>query len=212
MDDLIELNAKKLSKIQKLLGKQFDFFEAESKESQRLSEMIRKSGSMCKSGEWKQSKVIDLSTMSNGEMAVVDYSLGTDFSTNIKTLDPNALLYGSIRPYFEKAGFTVDIDYAAGTVYQFVAKNPEMKLWVLCTICSCDFHKYTKTNLKGTKMPLIGWDEFGKYEAPVPTKESLRRFNEICTPLHEEQIRLIRQIRVLKNTKFTLLKMYFGSN
>ena len=209
---MIELNAKKLLEIQTILEKQYARFEAKSEENQRLSEIIRKSGSICKNGEWLCSKVIDLSTMPNSKMAIVDSSPGTDFSTNIKTLDSNALLYGSIRPYFEKAGFTVDVDYVAGTVYQFVAKNPEMKLWILCTICSSSFHKYTKANSKGTKMPLIGWDEFGKYEAPIPTSETLEKFNEVCGPLHEEQIRLIRQIRSLRNAKSTLLKKYFGSN
>lgn len=43
--------------------------------------------------------------MPNDNIFIDKFSDGLSFSTNIKTINKNDLVYGSIRPYFKKAGF-----------------------------------------------------------------------------------------------------------
>ena len=174
----------------------------------KLSDLIIRTGKTSKNKEWSDSKIIDLSTMPNDNIFIDKFSNGSNFSTNIKTIGKNDLVYGSIRPYFRKAGFNWKTKYVAGSVYSFNTNRKDDYLWVLSCICSEEFHKYTATNSQGTKMPIINWDAFINFELPYSEKSAVTLQNTM-KPLLELSIVKLKENDCLETIKSRLLKKYF---
>lgn len=170
--------------------------------------MIVRTGKTLKNKEWFGSNVLDLSTMPNNNIFINDFSCGENFTTNIKTLNNLDLVYGSIRPYFKKAGFALDVDYIAGSVYSFMPLDENNYLWLLACICSDDFHLFTSSNSQGTKMPIINWDTFSSFKIRYDSK-IIHEFNKQVQPLFDLCVIKAREIRRLKAIKEKLLSKYF---
>lgn len=153
--------------------------------------------------------ILDLSTMPSGSIFINTFSNGSNFKTNIKAINNFDIVYGSIRPYFKKAGYALDIDYIAGTVFSFNSKTKDDYLWILATIFSDKFHDFTNINSQGTKMPIINWDTFCTYTLKYD-KEVISQFNQEVEPLFNIAVNKQRQSRILNKTKEILLKKYFS--
>lgn len=174
----------------------------------KLSDLIIRTGKNLKNKEWSDSKIIDLSTMPNDNIFIDKFSNGSNFSTNIKAIGKNDLVYGSIRPYFRKAGFNWKTKYVAGSVYSFNTNRKDDYLWVLSCICSEEFHKYTATNSQGTKMPIINWDAFINFELPYSEKSAVT-LQSTMKPLFELSVVKLKENDCLETIKSWLLKKYF---
>ena len=177
-------------------------------ETTELSTLVERTGRILKNKEWHDSKIIDLSTMPNDSIFINNFSEGKDFTTNVKTVNDMDLLYGSIRPYFRKAGFNWHSNYIVGSVYSFAPKHNLDYLWILATICSDNFHKYTTSNSQGTKMPIINWDALIRYKVPY-SKLIAEKFAKELQPLFLKAILKLRQNELLKEIKTKLLEKYF---
>ena len=208
IDDLIENTYKYLLKFQELLQIEFQYYSSKIYSFIRLDNLITRTGKPYKNKEWYGSDVIDLSTMKNGEIFINDFSKGEDFTTNIKSINNLDLVYGSIRPYFKKAGFALEVNYIAGSVYSFNSNKTIDYLWILACITSSKFHDYTSANSQGTKMPIINWDTFVEYNCPYD-KEMIEKFNNKMHPLFKLAIYKSKQLRKLKVIKQSLLSKYF---
>ena len=207
---MIESNESIFLKFNSFIHSLVERFSLRSRTYSALKNYVVKVGGACKKNEWKNSYIIDLSTMPEDNIVINTFNDGSSFNTNIKTLDNNTLLYGSIRPYFHKCGFTVDINYVAGTVHSFKTVDKKMYFWVLGIICSEEFHKHTNTKSQGTKMPIINWDSLTNYDIPLLNSEDLNRFNSIIEPLYNIVIEKMRQNRKLNDLKQQYLKKFFG--
>ena len=210
VDDLIEKNEKIFKEFQSFLKIFYLQISAQISTKAKLNDFIRKSGILLKNNEWRDSKVVDLSSMPQDNIIITSHSNGNDFATNIKSLTAKSLLYGSIRPYFKKCGFTVGVKYVAGTVHTFESNDKDFYLWILSVICSDEFHKYTESNSQGTKMPIINWETFINYEVPIPSKTQLDNFNKIVKPLYEMVVLKMKENYNLRSLKNFLLQKYFG--
>ena len=208
IDDLIEKNEAYLSKFQKYLVNKYTELALGIERRIELSKLIIRTGKPLKNNEWKSSKLIDLSTMPSENIFINSFSNGIDFKTNIKTLNNLDLVYGSIRPYFKKAGFALDVDYIAGSVFSFTTTNPNNYLWILACISSDEFHKFTNSNSQGTKMPIINWETFVTYKVSYDEKK-LDAFNSVMKPLFDLATNKMKQLRKLNETKKILLSKYF---
>lgn len=208
IDDLIESNAKFINKFQQFLSQIYKIYCLDINDEVELNSLIVRTGKTLKNKEWFGSNVLDLSTMPNNNIFINDFSCGENFTTNIKTLNNLDLVYGSIRPYFKKAGFALDVDYIAGSVYSFKPLDKKNYLWVLACICSDEFHLFTSSNSQGTKMPIINWDTFSSFKIRYDS-EIIYEFNEQIQPLFDLCVTKAREIRRLKDIKEKLLSKYF---
>ncbi len=178
------------------------------KDKNNLSFFIFRTGKLLKKREWVESDVIDLSTMPYNSIFIENFSKGVNFATNIKTIGLNDLIYGSIRPYFKKAGFNWKTNYVVGSVFSFNVINENNYLWILATICSEDFHNFTNRNSYGTKMPIINWETFVSYKLSY-SKREVKSFVKIMKPLFDLAVTKLKQNHQLKIIKNNLLKKYF---
>lgn len=208
VDDLIESNANFISKFQQYLSQIYKLYCLDINYEVELNSLIVRTGKTLKNKEWFGSNVLDLSTMPNNNIFINDFSCGENFTTNIKTLNNLDLVYGSIRPYFKKAGFALDVDYIAGSVYSFMPLDEKNYLWLLACICSDDFHLFTSSNSQGTKMPIINWDTFSSFKIRYDSK-IIHEFNKQVQPLFDLCVIKAREIRRLKAIKEKLLSKYF---
>ena len=205
---MIESSNNFLTSFQKFLKLLYKDFSHKIKCSKPLKDLIIRTGQTLKNNEWHESEVMDLSTMTNDFIFINNFSTGKDFSTNIKTLKNYDLVYGSIRPYFKKAGFALDVNYIAGSVYSFETINKKDLYWVLACICSDAFHDFTNMNSQGTKMPIINWDTFCSYKCPYDDN-LIDTFNSLVEPLFKSCVVKMKQIRQLSKIKQQLLQKYF---
>ncbi|MGI6710894.1 MAG: restriction endonuclease subunit S [Bacilli bacterium] len=210
IDDLIESNNHIFNKFNNFLQILLHKFILKSQVVIKLDKLIYKTGKLCKNQEWRQSKLIDLSSMPSDNVVINTFSDGALFNTNIKTLVENTLLYGSIRPYFHKCGFTTEINYVAGTVHSFKTYDSKYYYWILGVISSLNFHNHCNTKSQGTKMPIINWSSFVDYDVIIPNEINLTKFNNIIEPLFCDIKSKMIQNRKLIILKEILLKKFFG--
>ena len=210
VDDLIEKNDEIMKSFQIYLQSVYRSFLNSTSNYIELGDLIIKSGKQLKNREWKDAEVVDLSSMPQDKICITSATNGSQFSTNIYTLEDDTLLYGSIRPYFKKCGFTVGRQYVTGTVHTFKAIQKELTTYVLAIISSSDFHNFTNVNSQGTKMPSIKWDVFTKFSAPLLSDSSMKEFCEMTYPLYEKMKLAISSNIELNNIKKLLLFKYFN--
>ena len=180
-----------------------------SKRTIKLSELIQKEGILLKNNEWKNHQVIDLSTMPQDNICIITSSNGSEFTTNIKTLEDDTLLYGSIRPYFKKCGFTVSHQFVTGTIHSFKPRNKKLLTFLLGVICSNSFHNYTNINSQGTKMPIINWETFINYDVPILEKSQMDLFYDKTIDLYNYIKKIMCKNLLLYQLKHLLLNKYF---
>lgn len=205
---MIEKDKEFLIKFQERLITKYSILSSNVNSKVPLSRLIQRTGKTLKNGEWLNKEVLDLSSMQTDNIFIESFSDGKDFKTNIKTVNNYDLVYGSIRPYFRKAGVAIDVEYIAGTVFSFKPKNKNDFIWLLALISSNEFHLFTSRNSQGTKMPIINWNIFVSYEVPY-SKEKISLMNHELIFLLELAINKVRNIRKLKQIKNVLLKKYF---
>lgn len=207
---MIEINNNIFVKFNEIIHSLYDKYSEKSFVKAKLKDLIYKVGKNCKNDEWKNFNLIDLSSMPENNIVINSSSKGELFNTNIKTLTENTLLYGSIRPYFKKCGFTTNINYVAGTVHSFKTIQENMYWWILAVISSEDFHKHTNTKSQGTKMPIISWESFVSYDVPIISDTLLKEFNDIIIPLYNSIIKMINSNKKLSELKKQYLNKFFG--
>ena len=57
-----------------------------------------------KGQRWNNEKLIDLKRMPSNSIALTEYGEGKELSTSINIFQKSDFLFGSVRPYFCKAG------------------------------------------------------------------------------------------------------------
>ena len=83
------------------------------------------------------------------------------------------ILYGSIRPYFGKAGFSPINGVVTGSIFSYLPKNKNYYAFVLLATTTQAFINFTTQFTKGTKMPIIGWSDFCSYKIAMPSNEEI---------------------------------------
>jgi type I restriction enzyme S subunit len=108
---------------------------------------------------------LDLSIMPNDTMCMNQRGKANDFDSNRFLLQKYDLLFGSIRPYLKKAGFSAFDGVVNGTIMNFRCNDAKDYSFALCTLTSETMFKYaiTRSNGNGTRMPTINSTELLNY-------------------------------------------------
>ena len=173
----------------------------------KLNDLIIRNREKIKEFEdWKDELLIDLSNMPRFSISITNFDTGEKFKSNIYKLEKYDLLFGSIRPYFGKVGFSPINGVVTGTVHSFKPKKAYYFSLVLSLISSKDFINYTVSVSKGTKMPSVKWDDFVDYEIFIPEDlDYIRKFANLVFPFIKKIDYNIHEIQKLKKLRDTLL-------
>jgi len=155
---------------------------------------------------WQDLYLVDLSNMPQLSICINTFDRGNKLDSNIYKLNKFDILYGSIRPYFGKAGFAPINGCITGTIFSFKPKNECFYSFILFLISSRKFIDFTIKFSRGTKMPIINWSDFVAYKVAIPDKiEILNKFNSIVFKLINIISLNINQNLTLENIRDTLL-------
>lgn len=147
----------------------------------QLIELITRSRETIKNKkDWENLYLIDLANMPQFSMCINNFEKGAKLDSNIYKLDKYDILYGSIRPYFGKAGFSPINGCFAGTIFNLKPKIDDFYSFLLCLVTNKKFIKYTVQYSKGTKMPIISWEDFCAYKIAIPKDlRVIKNFNRV---------------------------------
>ena len=120
---------------------------------------------------------IDLSTMPRSSMCLSSRNVSSSFTTNLFLLKKYDILFGGIRPYLLKAGFSPFDGLVTGTVHSYRPLKPQYYNFTLITFINEHIFKYAIANSKGTKMPVIGSRDLLNYKVPF-NEDLIIRFNK----------------------------------
>lgn len=173
----------------------------------KLGDLITRNNKKIKNKiDWDNKQVIDLSVMPNFSLVLDKYSPGKNFTTNIFELNEYDIVFGSIRPYFGKAGFSPINGVITGTVFSFLPKDKNFYSLILFLITSRVFIDFTVQHSRGTKMPIIGWDDFCDFELEIPNgSDAVKKFNDLMFPVIESINQKIKEIIQLQSALDSLL-------
>ena len=108
---------------------------------------------------------LDLSIMPSDTMCLNQRGNAEDFDSNRFKLSRYDLLFGSIRPYLRKAGFSAFDGVVNGTIMNFKSKIEQDYSFALCTLTGEELFQYADTRSRGngTRMPTINATELLEY-------------------------------------------------
>jgi type I restriction enzyme S subunit len=126
---------------------------------------------------------LDLSIMPTNSMCLNECGKANDFDSNRFLLKKYDLLFGSIRPYLKKAGFSAFDGVVNGTVLNFRCKEDFNFSFSLCTITNELLFKYaiTRSSGNGTRMPIINANELLEYSIAYDKQTSIQFENYLST-------------------------------
>jgi type I restriction enzyme S subunit len=176
-----------------------------------LSELVEvNSEAFLKSDLKSEFPVIDLSVMPEESFVLDSFSSSANFSTNLFHLKKYDLLFGSIRPYLKKAGFSPLNGLFAGTVHSMRPRRDDDFNFLLLTLTHDSLFKFAVAQSKGTKMPVVALNDLLSYKLAFK-KEISREFNkhfELKAPIASK----IEENRELRNLKNYLLPLAINSS
>ena len=153
----------------------------------------------------KSIDTIDLSVMPSSTMCLNQKNSSDFFTTNLFILNKFDILFGAIRPYLLKAGFSPFDGLVTGTVHSFKTKNENFYNFALLTMVSNSMFDFAISNCKGTKMPVIGADDLLSYKVAFNEKVAIK-FNNFLEFKHLI-INNIEQNQTLADLRDWLLPM-----
>ncbi len=117
----------------------------------------------------------------------------------------NDILFGKIRSYFHKVGYTLT-DGVCSTDAMVFRANDNMFGLLLMTAFSEKFIRYTSMTCKeGAKMPRADWNAMRIFPVLIPSNEILIMFNKEIVMRTELMKKLCRQICLLRQVRDNLL-------
>ena len=153
----------------------------------------------------KSIDTIDLSVMPSSTMCLNQKNSSDFFTTNLFILNKFDILFGAIRPYLLKAGFSPFDGLVTGTVHSFKTKNENFYNFALLTMVSNSMFDFAISNCKGTKMPVIGADDLLSYKVAFNEQVAIK-FNKFLEFKHLI-INNIQQNQTLAELRDWLLPM-----
>ena len=156
--------------------------------------------------EWKDERIIDLSVMPQFSISLDSFQNGDAFDSNIYKMKEMDILFGSIRPYFGKAGFSPIRGVVTGTIFSYLPKDKDYYSYILFLTTSKEFIEFTVRYSKGTKMPIIGWKDFISYKIALPKDEKIiSQFNFTMLGLINKILKNIQETHNLSKIRDSLL-------
>jgi type I restriction enzyme S subunit len=155
--------------------------------------------------DWSNEKLIDLSRMPSNSIALSSYGKGDELSTSVCKFQKYDFLFGSIRPYFYKAGICPFDGVSNTSVFILRAKNIFDKEFMYFYSSSEKTFEKSVQYSDGTKMPIIKWIDFKEFQFALPSEELRTNFSSKIRPIVDKIILNIEEQETLTKLRDSLL-------
>ncbi len=148
---------------------------------------------------------IGLEHIPRNDFCLADWGMSEEVNSNKFRFSASDILFGKIRPYFHKVGFTI-CNGICSTDSIVMNANDEYYCLLLMTASSDEFVDYTyQTCKEGAKMPRADWNTMKMYPVLIPDSVLLRRFNKQISAIKDKCTVLALQNRQLTEVRDRLL-------
>lgn len=148
---------------------------------------------------------IGLEHIPRNDFCLADWGMSEEVNSNKFRFSAGDILFGKIRPYFHKVGFTI-CSGICSTDSIVMNANDEYYCLLLMTASSDEFVDYTyQTCKEGAKMPRADWNTMKMYPVLIPDSVLLRRFNKQISAIKDKCTVLALQNRQLTEAHDRLL-------
>lgn len=148
---------------------------------------------------------IGLEHIPRNDICLADWGMSEEVNSNKFRFSAGDILFGKIRPYFHKVGFTI-CSGICSTDSIVMNANDEYYCLLLMTASSDEFVDYTyQTCKEGAKMPRADWNTMKMYPVLIPDSVLLRRFNKQISAIKDKCTVLALQNRQLTEARDRLL-------
>ena len=150
-------------------------------------------------------KYIGLEHIDRRNVALEQYGLGADVSSNKYVFEKNDILFGKLRPYFHKVCFSPFSGVCSTDILVIRPKSYEYFAFCLFAFFQDDVVDYANLGSGGTRMPRTDWAALKQYPISIPDKSTLQRFNGIVLLSINKITENLAQIQTLEKLRDTLL-------
>ncbi len=220
-DNLIETNTRRIRLVEQmaenLYKEWFVRFRFPGHEKHSFANGIPSDSSICQLKDfvirrnkvlkkWNDLLLVDLSKMQPYQMYISDIGNAEELTSNVKQVNKYDLLFGSIRSYQGKCGYSPIDGAIAGSVYNFYPIQEYMFSFLLLLITSKPFIDYTVNYSNGTKMPVLNYKDLVRFKFPVLNDRTIyKKFNDTVLPMIIKIDNLNHQNWLLKKQRNLLL-------
>jgi len=124
--------------------------------------------------------LLDLSRIPRNTLLINEIGNYSDISTSRIIFNEYDVLFGSIRPYLHKVIVAPFTGITNVSVFVISALNRDYLYYLPIILSSKSTVDWANQYSRGTKMPVIKWDDFRTMPIIIPAKETLQLFTK-CT-------------------------------
>lgn len=145
---------------------------------------------------------IGLEHIPRKDFCLSSWGNSSEIFSNKYQYEENDILFGKIRPYFHKVGFSINKGVASTDTIIMVARDNSLWGLLLLSVFSEEFVRYSYQNCKeGAKMPRADWNIMKKYKILKPEKNILTKFNTIILRITEKIKKLALQNKIAREAR-----------
>lgn len=153
---------------------------------------------------------IGLEHIPKNDICLSDWGDSTSVDSNKFAFQADDVLFGKIRPYFHKVGFTLCEGICSTDA---IVMRTSSDLWALLLMCASSdaFVDYTyQTCKEGAKMPRADWNTMKVYGVKIADAEVMAQFNDCIWSISRQLKALALQNRSLSQARDALLPKLMG--
>lgn len=148
---------------------------------------------------------IGLQHMPQQSIALTDWGLANEVSSNKYEFKKGEFLFGKLRPYFHKVGVAPVDGVSSTDILTVIPKDEQWYGLVLGHISSAEFVEYTTAVSTGTRMPRTNWKDMSQFNIVIPSSDISQFYNSYSQPIIEQITNNIFESKTLANLRDTLL-------
>ena len=149
---------------------------------------------------------IGLEHMPRRSITLSDWGHSDDITSQKFAYMAGDILFGKIRPYFHKVGFTLTDGITSSDAIVIRPIDHNHYHFLLLLLSSDQFVALASQTVKeGSKMPRADWKFLRKQDFPVPPDELLRELSAVCGPITEQLKALANANEKLRQARDLLL-------
>ena len=154
----------------------------------------------------EETPYIGLEHLPRRSITLAEWGKAEDVTSSKFEFQAGDILFGKIRPYFHKVGFTFVDGITSSDAIVIRAREAILFPYCLCLVSSDGFVALaSKTVREGSKMPRADWKYLQEQCFPLPPESYLVEFNEIVSPILDQLRILAMQVRRLTEARGFLL-------
>src|SRR5690554_5922659 len=177
----------------------------------KLSDLFKLRKNSLKPKDFKNQKYIGLEHISQETFMLNGIGNAKDVSSNKYSFEKGDILYGKIRPYFQKV-FQVDFTGICSTdILVLHSKNESLfsQDFLYQIAKTKDFTNRAIETSSGTKMPRADWNSMGKVELQIPPLPEQRAIASILSNIDDKIENNLAMNKTLEEMAMALYKHWF---